>query len=39
VAEPLIRQKLHGGKRPDIRRILKDEFPNTRRKPGNQPKK
>ena len=39
VAERLIRQKLGGGKRDDIRRILEDEFPNVRRKPGNQPKK
>lgn len=38
-AEQLVRQKLGGGKRDDIRRILKEqEFFGLRRKPGNQPK-
>ena len=39
-AERLIRQKLRGGKRDDIRRILSEvEFAGIRRKPGNQPNK
>ena len=38
-AEPLIRQKLPGAKRNNIRLILsEDEFADVRRKPGNQPK-
>jgi hypothetical protein len=39
-AERLIRQRLGGGKRPDIRKILEEvEFHGVRREPGNQPKK
>jgi hypothetical protein len=38
-AERLIRQKLRGGKRDDIRQILrKKEFADVRRNPGKQPK-
>jgi hypothetical protein len=38
-AEPLIRGRLPGAKRDDIRRILGEaEFADVRRKPGNQPK-
>ena len=37
-AERLVRQKLGGGKRDNIRRILREpEFADIRRKPGNQP--
>jgi hypothetical protein len=39
ISERLVRQRLRGGKRDDIRRILdEDEFANVRRKAGNQPK-
>jgi hypothetical protein len=38
-AERLIRQRLGGGKRDDIRKILRqEEFEGLRRAPGNQPK-
>jgi hypothetical protein len=39
-AEQLTRQRLQGGKRDDLRKILEeDEFKIVRRKAGNQPKK